>query len=288
MKVTGSIRRFSVILCLSGLWLSSSAQAQPGRSERGVVTHLVRFQHDSAVAYGVLEGDRVVAIEGDLFGQRRRTEQSYPLSSVKLLVPVQPTKILAAAGNYKSHLGDQPPFTKPEFFLKPPSCLIADGEPIVLPSGSSDVHYEAELVIVIGRRARNVPKEQALDYVLGVACGNDVSARDWQDGDRQWWRAKGADTFGPIGSAIVTGLDYDNLRIEGRINGEVKQESSTKDLLFGVADMVSFASRHMTLEPGDLIYTGTPGTTSKLAPGDVFEVEIEGVGVLTNPVQGEK
>jgi 2-keto-4-pentenoate hydratase/2-oxohepta-3-ene-1,7-dioic acid hydratase in catechol pathway len=261
-------------------------QGQSAGQDR--VERLVRFQHDQTVAYGVVEGDRVVQIEGDLFGARRPTDRSYSLASVKLLVPVEPKTILAAAGNYKDHLGERAPPANPEFFFKPPSCLIADGEPIVLPSGSSDVHYEAELVIVIGRQARNVPKDAALDYVLGVACGNDVSARDWQDGDRQWWRAKGTDTFGPCGPVIVSGLNYDNLRIEGRLNGEVKQRSNTMEHIFGVADMVSFASRHVTLEPGDLIFGGTPGMTSKLSAGDVFEVEIEGVGVLSNPVVGER
>jgi 2-keto-4-pentenoate hydratase/2-oxohepta-3-ene-1,7-dioic acid hydratase in catechol pathway len=196
--------------------------------------------------------------------------------------------VLAAALNYKSHLTGREAPKNPEFFFKPPSCLIASGEPIVMPPGSEDVHYEAEMVIVIGRRARNVSTEDALDHVLGVTCGNDVSARDWQEGDIQWWRAKGADTFGPVGPVIVSGLDYDNLELEGRLNGQVKQHANTNDLLFGVAQLVSFASRHVTLEPGDLIFTGAPGTTSQLSPGDVFEVEIKGVGVLTNPVKGAR
>jgi 2-keto-4-pentenoate hydratase/2-oxohepta-3-ene-1,7-dioic acid hydratase in catechol pathway len=249
------------------------------------VTRLVRFAHDAGVSYGILEGDRIVAIEGDLFSVPRRKDRSYPRDSVKLLAPVEPTKILAAALNYKSHLADRTPPEKPEFFFKPPSCVIADREAIVLPSGSSDVHYEAELVIVIGRRAKDVSPDQALKYVLGITCGNDVSARDWQDGDIQWWRAKGTDTFGPVGPVIASGLDYDNVAIEGRLNGEVKQKANSNDLLFGIAEMVSFASRHVTLEPGDLIFTGAPGTTTPLSAGDVFEVEIEGVGVLTNPVK---
>lgn len=281
--------RFLVLLAAAALvaWFASTTAAQDLASGQDRVERLVRFQHEGTTAFGVLDGDRVVQLEGDLFGARRRTDRSYSLDSVKLLVPVEPSKVLAAALNYKSHLGDRTPPANPEFFFKPPSCLIADGEPIVLPSGSSDVHYEAELVIVIGRRARNVPLEAALEYVLGITCGNDVSARDWQEGDIQWWRAKGADTFGPVGPVVASGLDYDNLAIEGRLNGEVKQKSNSNDLLFGVAELVSFASRHTTLEPGDLIFTGAPGTTSPLSAGDVFEVEIEGVGVLSNPVKGE-
>jgi 2-keto-4-pentenoate hydratase/2-oxohepta-3-ene-1,7-dioic acid hydratase in catechol pathway len=139
-------------------------------------------------------------------------------------------------------------------------------------------------VVVIGRRAKDVPKEKALDHVFGVTCGNDVSARDWQKGDRQWWRAKGCDTFAPCGPFIVKGLNGDNLALKLRLNGVEKQNSRTSELLFGVADCVSFISRHVTLEPGDLIYTGTPGETSAIKPGDTVEVEIEGIGVLKNGV----
>ena len=279
--------RFVLHMFLAVSILSTAASMRLLAAEDGG-ERLVRFQRGSEILHGVLDGNRVVALAGDFFEQRQRTDQSYPLDSVKLLAPVEPTKILAAALNYKSHLEDREAPQRPEFFFKPPSCVIADGEPIVLPSGSSDVHYEAELVIVIGRRAKDVPVEQALDYVLGITCGNDVSARDWQEGDIQWWRAKGVDTFGPVGPVIATGIDYDNVELVGRLNGEVKQKANSNDLLFGVAEMVSFASRHVTLEPGDLIFTGAPGVTSRLAPGDVFEVEIEGVGVLSNPVQADK
>jgi 2-keto-4-pentenoate hydratase/2-oxohepta-3-ene-1,7-dioic acid hydratase in catechol pathway len=175
-------------------------------------------------------------------------------------------------------------FQIPQLFFKVPSCLIADGETIVIPPGTNEVHYEAELVIVIGRKAKNVTEQEAKDYILGVACGNDVSARDWQKGDVQWWRAKGSDTFGPVGPFIVSGIDYDNLAVRLRLNGEVKQEDNTNNLIHSIAQMVSFASRHVTLQPGDLIFTGTPGRTSAMKPGDKVEVEIEGVGKLINPV----
>ncbi len=248
------------------------------------VTTYARFQAGDTVAYGVVEGDRVRRISGDLFTSRVPTEKTYALSDVKILVPVVPTKILAAAGNYKSHLEDEPAHADPEFFYKPPSCLIADGEKVVIPQGTDVVHHEAELVIVIGKRAKNVPVEKAMDYVLGVTCGNDVSARDWQNSDVQWWRAKGADTFGPCGPFIIAGIDYDNLLLECRVNGEVRQKQRTSDLIHGIASLVSFASQFITLEPGDLVFTGTPGKTTDIKPGDVVEVELEGVGILNSPV----
>jgi 2-keto-4-pentenoate hydratase/2-oxohepta-3-ene-1,7-dioic acid hydratase in catechol pathway len=245
----------------------------------------VRFEVNGQAAYGIVEGSRVRKIEGDLFGPRKPTEAIWPLADVKLLVPVRPSKVLALAGNYKSHLGDKAPPKNPEVFFKVPSCLIAQGESVVIPPGTAVVHHEGEMVVVIGKRARTVPPQQALEHVLGVTCGNDISARDWQKNDVQWWRAKGCDTFGPCGPWIVAGIDYDNLRLQVRVNGQVKQDQGTRDLIFNVAQVVSFLSRHVTLEPGDLIYTGTPGTTSPIQPGDVVEVDLEGVGVLRNPVR---
>ena len=247
------------------------------------VTRYVRFQAKDEIAFGIVEGDRVRQLDGDLFTEFRPTDRVHKLSDVKLLVPTAPSKVLAAAVNYRSHGGGSAP-KEPQLFFKPPSCLIAQGEKIVIPKASTNVHYEAELVIVIGKRAKNVPEAKALECVLGVTCGNDVSERDWQGNDIQWWRAKGADTFGPCGPYIVSGIDYDNLLVQLRLNGEVKQKERTVNMVFGVSELVSFVSRHCTLEPGDLIFTGTPGQTEKLKPGDVVEVEIEGVGVLKNPV----
>ncbi len=252
------------------------------------VTRYARFAVDGRVAYGIVEGDRVRELAGDLFGDWKRTDKTYALSEVKLLVPATPTKVLAVAVNYKSHAGDTAPPATCEVFFKVPSCLLPTGGDILIPPGTSDVHFEGELVIVIGRRARSVPVEQALDHVLGVTCGNDVSARDWQRNDKQWWRAKGSDTFGPCGPFIASGLDYDDLTLELRLNGEVKQRESTRNMVHGVAKIVSWISRHVTLEPGDLIFTGTPGTTSAIKPGDVVEVELEGVGILRNGVKARR
>ena len=244
----------------------------------------IRFQTQDTIAYGLVEDDLVRKLDGDLFASWEPTSRTYNLSDVKLLVPSRPGTVLAVARNYKSHLFDEPAAENPELFFKVPSCLIAHGENVVIPSGTAKVDAEAELVLVIGRRARNVPVDKALDYVLGVTCGNDVSARDWQQGDTQWWRAKGSDTFGPCGPCIVQGIDYDDLLLQLRHGGEVRQRQRTRDMIHGPAALISWASRHLTLLPGDLIYTGTPGTTPTIKSGDVVEVELEGVGVLRNPV----
>ena len=251
-------------------------------------TKYVRFKKGDTVAYGIVEGKQVRRLGGDLFGEWHKTDTMYPLKDVTLLVPSKPSKVLALAGNYRDHLGDKPLPANPEGFFKVPSCLQHPGGAIVLPKTTDDVHYEAEVVVVIGKRARNVAKEKALDYVLGITCGNDVSARTWQTNDVQWWRAKGSDTFGPCGPYIVSGLDYNNLRMQLRVNGEVRQDTTTKNMIHDIATTVSFLSHHVTLEPGDLIFTGTPGKTKPLKPGDVVEVEIEGVGVLRNPVVAAK
>lgn len=252
------------------------------------VVKFARFQMGNVAAYGLVEGDSIRLLKGDIFDKYTKTDQVFPLESVKLLPPTTPTQVLALAGNYKSHLNDEeipPKFQIPQPFFKSPSCLAAHGDAIVIPPGTDDVHYEAELVIVIGKLAKNVSEEDALSYILGVTCGNDVSARDWQKNDVQWWRAKGCDTFGPCGPFIVSGLNYDDLLLTLRHNGEVKQEQRTSDLIHSVPKMVSFISQHVTLHPGDLIFTGTPGHSSAIKPGDTVEVELEGVGVLSNTVK---
>ena len=248
---------------------------------------LVRFQHGPATAYGVLAGDGVQPIEGDLFGSQKPAGAILPLSEVKLLFPVKAPKIFAVGLNYKSHLGSRTPPAQPEIFYKPISSLQNPGDPIVTPPQSKNMHFEGEIVAVLGKRSSRISVDEARGAVLGVTCGNDVSERDWQAGaakDLQWWRAKGSDTFAPLGPSVVTGLDYGNLLLTTRLNGQVVQRQYTSDLLFDIPTIVSFISQWVTLEPGDLIFTGTPGSTSKLNPGDVVEVEIEGIGVLRNPV----
>ena len=269
-------------------WAGISVAADPPTGGQ----RYLRFQAGGVTSYGVLEGDRVRRLSGDLFGAFTKTEQTYALKEVKLLPPTVPTQVLAMAGNYKSHLRDEtipPKFRIPQPFFKSPSCLIASGEAIVIPKDSpGPVHLEGEVVIVIGKKACKVPRERALDYVFGVTCGNDVSERHWQNDsegkDVQWWRAKGTDTFGPVGPYIATGLNYDDVVLRSRVNGQEKQQERTGRLIHDVASTVSFISRYITLHPGDLIFTGTPGETPRIRPGDVVEVELEGVGVLRNPV----
>lgn len=244
----------------------------------------VRYAHRGTHAYGVLEGERVSRISGDLFGGGRETGEKLARGDVRLLWPCEPTKIMAVGLNYKSHLGGRPAPAKPELFWKPVSCLLEPGGAIVIPEGAANVHYEGELVVVIGRKTKAVTPEEAAGCIFGYTCGIDVSERDWQKNDLQWWRAKGADTFGPLGPAIAVGLDYKASRLQTRVNGEVKQSQLLSDLLFDAAMVVSHASRCVTLLPGDVIFTGTPGTTSALAPGDVVEVEIDGIGILKNIV----
>ena len=260
----------------------------PGLAAEKKVAKFARVEVDRKASYAIVEGDQVRLVEGDLFRSWKPTEKTFALSAVKLLPPTRPSKVLALAGNYKSHLGSEPLPANPEVFFKVPSCIIGHAAKIEIPPGTAQVDHEGEMVIVIGKRARNVPVAKAMDCVLGVTCGNDVSARDWQKSDRQWWRAKGSDTFGPCGPFIVSGINYDDLQLTVRVNGQLRQQQRTSDLIFGVAAIVGFISRHVTLEPGDLIYTGTPGKTTPIKPGDVVEVELEGVGVLRNPVAAKR
>lgn len=248
------------------------------------VRQYVRYEHRGAFSYGILDGANISALKGDLFGGATETGVKIELKEVQLLWPCEPSKILAVGLNYKSHLRDRPAPAKPELFWKPPTSLLEPGGRIIIPEGAGNVHYEGELVVVIGRKAKGVSAAEAASSIFGYTCGNDVSERDWQKGDLQWWRAKGSDTFAPLGPAIAVGLDYKTSRLQTRVNGEVKQSQFLSDLLFDPAAVVSHASRHVTLLPGDVIYTGTPGSTSALKPGDIVEVEIDGIGVLRNTV----
>ena len=266
------------LLGLAFLLLTAAAPAT------AQVTKYVRYSAAGKTSYGVLEGDQVRELRGDLFGDLQRTGRSLPLSQVKLLAPSVPGKVIAVGLNYQTHLGERSAATYPGLFAKLPSSIIATEEPILYPADAENLHYEGEMVVVIGKRASKVRKEEAAQYVFGVTAGNDVSERNWQKTDLQWFRAKASDTFGPLGPAIVRGLDYNNLLLQTRLNGEVVQSQRTRDLIFDVDAIVSYVSQYVTLLPGDVIYTGTPGTTRAMKPGDVVEVELEGVGVLRNRV----
>ncbi|RIK35760.1 MAG: hypothetical protein DCC58_20130 [Chloroflexi bacterium] len=252
---------------------------------------IVRYQTTSGSQVGVLENGIVRQAQGDMYGKLSVGPEVGPLDAVTLLSPVQPSKLIAIGLNYLDHITqDAPQFTPPEnpiIFLKPPSSLIGHNQPIVRPNGVEQLDAEAELCLVIGKRCRHVKAAHAYDVILGLTVGNDVSARDYQFKDGQWARAKGFDTFAPLGPSIVTGIKADDLKISSRVNGEGKQSSSTKYLIFDVPYLVEFVSRVMTLEPGDVIMTGTPAGPPRLQPGDVCEIEIEGLGILRNSVVAE-
>lgn len=248
------------------------------------VTKYVRYEHQGRVGYGILEGEQIRELDGAPFAEGEPTGATVALADVDLLAPTEPSKVIAVGFNYGSHLGDREPPEHPPIFLKLPTSIIGPEADIVFPPGAENVHFEGELVVVIGRTASHVSPEEAGGHVFGVTAGNDVSERDWQGSDLQWFRAKASDTFGPMGPVLARGLDYGDLLLQTRLNGKVMQKQRTSDLIHDVHAIVSFVSQYVTLYPGDAIYTGTPGETSPMKPGDVVEIEIEGVGVLRNHI----
>ena len=249
---------------------------------------IARYLAHGQISNGAVEGDMVKQLSASPFEEFTITDHVHPLSEVKLLAPCVPTKILAIGLNYSSHLHDRPGPTEPMVFYKTPTSLIGPDDTIIRPKDTERLDEEAELVVVIKDRCRNVPAEEAMQHVLGYTCGNDVSARDWQSEDRNWWRAKSADTFSPAGPYIVTDLDPSNVRVSARINGKEVQSESTRYLIFDIPAIVAYTSRYVTLEPGDMIYTGTPGEPGEMKDGDVCEIEIEGIGILRNPIKLEQ
>jgi 2-keto-4-pentenoate hydratase/2-oxohepta-3-ene-1,7-dioic acid hydratase in catechol pathway len=251
---------------------------------------IVRYQlGELAPQYGWILEDKIGIIEGDLFGKYRRRDAKTPASEVKLVAPSLPSKIVCVGRNYVEHakeLGNEVPKV-PLIFLKPPSSIISDGQAIVLPPQSRQVEHEGELVIVMGKRARNITAEDAKHFILGYTIGNDVTARDLQKSDGQWTRAKGFDTFCPFGPWIDTEFDPSDAVVTVRVNGQMRQMASTRDMVFSVGVLVAYVSSVMTLEPGDLIFTGTPSGVGELHAGDRVDVEIDGLGRISNPVRAE-
>jgi len=268
---------------------------------------IARFSRDDTVAYGVVEesapdgvasagigpdtdGLIIAELQGHPFGvgteSVRYTGQSYPVADVRLLAPVLPTKVVCIGKNYADHareMGGEPP-ARPILFLKPPTSVIGPGEPIRMPLDSGRVDYEAELAVVIGTPAVDVPRERALEHVFGYTCANDVTARDQQQIDGQWTRAKGYDTFCPLGPWIETELDPGDLALRAELDGTVKQDSRTSLLLHDVPTLISYISHVMTLLPGDVILTGTPEGVGPIQDGQTIAITVEGIGTLTNPV----
>ncbi len=248
---------------------------------------IVRIRTDEGIAYGGAEPEGIRVYQGSPLVAWEPTEVVVPFEQAHLLAPVFPTKVVAVGKNYVEHaeeMGSDVP-DSPILFMKPATAVIGPGVPVVYPPDSENVHHEAELAVVIGAVARNVKAEDVQSVILGYTAANDVTARDLQRRDGQWTRGKGFDTFCPLGPAIETELDpLVGLSIECRVNGEVRQSGSTADMVFGVAELIEFITRVMTLLPGDVVLTGTPSGVGPVVPGDRMEVEVEGIGVLFNPV----
>jgi 2-keto-4-pentenoate hydratase/2-oxohepta-3-ene-1,7-dioic acid hydratase in catechol pathway len=259
------------------------------RTERHM--RILRFTtSDLSPRYGWLYEDRIGQIDGDPFGAYRRIDPDILIDSVKLLPPVQPGKIICIGRNFEAHAKefDNPVSEIPTLFLKPATSLIGIGDPIILPAQSKQVQHEAELAAVIGKRGRWIQPEVAIKYVFGYTIANDVTARDLQLSDLQWTRAKGFDTFCPLGPWIETDFDPADSLITCHVGEELRQMASTRDMIFTISQLIAFISSVMTLEPGDLVLTGTPAGVGDLIDGDTVSITIEGLGTLSNPVISEE
>ena len=246
---------------------------------------VVRIMHEGDCRYGLADDTTITLISDEPFAAWE-PEGILPLATAHLLSPVIPTKVVCVGLNYKSHIAEMGHETpvEPVIFVKPSTSVIGPGQPIAIPDGVGRVDYEGELGVVIGRRTHRASREQAAQNVLGLVCGNDVTARDLQRIDGQWTRAKGFDGFCPLGPWVATGVDPSDLEVQTFVNGEIRQSARTSDMLFDPYSLVSFVSNVMTLVPGDVVLTGTPGGIGPIVDGDVVEVRIEGVGTLRNPV----
>ncbi|MDY3049106.1 MAG: fumarylacetoacetate hydrolase family protein [Rothia sp. (in: high G+C Gram-positive bacteria)] len=256
---------------------------------------IARFTVDDTLHFGLVEGESgeetVTVLTGDPFYTGiNPTDKRYPLAEVRLLAPIIPrSKVIGAARNWRDHaseLGNQTP-TTPQFFFKPNTSVIGPGDPIALPEWSDDVSYEGELAVVIGRIAKSVPLDRVPEVIFGYTVANDLTARDAQKNDIQWARAKGFDGSCPLGPWIETQLETDDLAIQTWVDGDLKQDGSTADMVFSVAELVAAASEYFTLLPGDVILTGTPAGVGRLGAGNEVEIEVEGIGSLINTVRAE-
>ncbi len=248
----------------------------------------IRFEAPDGRGWGIYKDGDVVRLSDDPARGGTPEGRRYVPGQIKLLAPVMPSKIICVGLNYKEHVGEARPGDEipkePVLFFKPPSALVGPGAAIVRPDESDRVDYEGELGIVIGRECRKVAAVEAEDYVFGITCVNDVTARDLQQKDKQWTRAKGFDTFCPVGPWVIDTINYEDLQLQTFVNGELKQEARTSNMIFPVNTLIAYISKIMTLYPGDLISTGTPKGVSPLEAGDRVEVRIEGIGSLVNDV----
>ena len=250
------------------------------------MANYVRFRRaDGSTGAGLLGGENIAVIKEPFWEVTEQTGESVSLSSVTLLPPTEPRSIVCVGLNYASHLNGRPVPDPPTLFFKPLSSIAGPGDDIVLPEAAGRVDPEGEIVIVMGKKVSRANREEALDAIFGYTCGNDVSAREWQRADGQWWRAKGSDTFGIYGPDIVTGLEHDKIELWTRVNGAEAQHAVSDELVRDIPEIVRLVSAVMTLLPGDIIYTGTPGEPRALNSGDIVEVEISGSQVLRNRVR---
>jgi 2-keto-4-pentenoate hydratase/2-oxohepta-3-ene-1,7-dioic acid hydratase in catechol pathway len=254
---------------------------------------LARIAHSGGVAFASVEGDgddtQVLEIAEHPFGQPNFTGKRWPLADVRLLAPILPSKVIAVGRNYAKHaaeFGNEVP-AAPMLFIKPSTTVIGPNAAIKLPKASKRVDFEGELAIVIGQPVKNVPAARGAGVILGYTVANDVSARDLQKSDGQWGRAKGFDTFCPLGPWIETSIDASDLALRTEVSGELKQDGRTSDLIHGIPELIEFISGVMTLLPGDVILTGTPEGVGQINDGDDVSITIEGIGTLTNPVQAQ-
>ena len=267
-------RLFIAITAVTVVLMSTVASAQS----------FVRYsQNGGDISWGMIHDDGIYQLADAPYNSMDHTGVIVQREDIKLEAPVDPSLVFMTAFNFRSHIsGDPAEF--PGLFIIPANSIVGPEDPIVRPAESRNLHYEAEIAIIVGKRAENVSVEDAGDYIFGVTAGNDVSERSWQGGDIQWVRAKGSRGFNAVGPALVQGADYKNTQITGRLNGEVRQEGNSSDLIFGMEEMVSYISKYFTLEPGDMIWSGTMGSTRAMEPGDVYEVELSGIGTLSNTV----
>ena len=256
-----------------------------------------RYQQGGAPSFGIIEGDTVVEVSGSPFTSYTKSSNSQPLSSVKLLPPVKPSNFYAAGINYREHIiemaqkrGEEPFFPpNADVGYRSNNALTGQDDPIIVPKDATELlQYEGELVVVFGKKCKNVSEDQSLDYVLGFTIGNDVSERTWQRGDRTMWRAKNTDTFKPMGPWIVTDLEPDNFHVTIKLNARLVGEYDVKDAIFSVRHYISRMSQYLTIYPGDVLWMGTDGAPENMKDGDVVEVEINDIGTLRNPVVWQK
>lgn len=244
----------------------------------------VRYQFQNTIQYGQLIGQDIYPIEGDIFNQFTVTKEKLSVDKVDLLLPTVPEKVFAVGMNFASHLSS-PSDAPPPLFLKLPSSLIVSGETVNVPNDAKNLHFEGELVLVIGKEAKNITESQAKDVIFGVTVGNDLTERSWQGRDLQWMRSKASDGFGPIASTITRGVDYNNSLLTTRLNGKVVQQENTRFMIHSTGKVVSYLSQYFTLKPGDLIFMGTPGRTQALKDNDRVSVTIDGVGKVENIIK---